>query len=159
MADLGGKSLETGLDAAIDDQPAAMAGADDDAEDDARAGACPVDRLRHRQAVRVIGQAHRSAKRCFEIAAERLAIEKCRVGIADQPGLRRRTAGDAKSDGAAFTGCRLDACNEVDHRADAIIIAGGRRVDAMAGTLAPVARKRDDFHLGAAPVDADEHGV
>ena len=72
--------------AAVHHDAAAGARAENDAEHRARALGGAVGRFRQREAVGVVGHAHRPAERALEIAIERLADQPRRVRVLDQPG-------------------------------------------------------------------------
>ena len=71
-------------DPAIDDEPAAGAGADDDAEHDRRSGGGAVGRFGQREAVRIVRQPHRPIERARQIAIERTAVQPRRVRVLDR---------------------------------------------------------------------------
>jgi hypothetical protein len=158
MTDLGGDTLEAAMHLAIDHQPAAMARADDDAEDDMRALPRTIEGFRDRQAVGVVRQAHRAAERLFQIAAERTTIEEGGVGVADETRLRGRAAGNADADRALPAGIRLDKRDEFPDRLDAGLVALRRR-DASPREQIAFGTEADGFHFRSAPIDADQHAA
>ena len=84
--------------AAVHHNPAARAGAENDAEHRVRTLRGAVGRLRQREAVRVVRNAHGAFERAREIAIERLTDQPRRVRVLDQPGRCGNGAGNADAD-------------------------------------------------------------
>src|SRR5262249_35851410 len=145
--------------AAADHDAAAHAGAEDHAEDDARAGRGAVGGLGEREAVGVVGDAHRAPEPRFEILPERPPVEPSGIAVADEPGRRRDRARSADADRAARAELGLGGGDEPADRLDGAGIIFARRRDAPAQQLALAAAlaraERHDLDLGPAEVDAE----
>src|SRR5688572_15351432 len=135
-------------DLSVDHDAAAHTGAEDHAEH--HRGALPrtIDRLREREAIRVVFQPDRSAQCFLEILSERLADQPGRVRVLDQAGRARLRAGNADTDGALpdFLHQRFDP-------RDSPRVIAARRGNPPAENFAPRAIERERFDLRAAEVD------
>src|SRR5437762_11725030 len=123
-----GDRIRTRENMTADNDASAHAGAENDAEDDLRAGTGPVGRLRQREAVGVVRDRHFPPEQCLEIGFDRLAVETDRVGAAQQTGPARDRAGCADADSTPPTelGFRL-AHESRDRRESLAVLSPGRR--------------------------------
>ena len=141
VAPLAGEAVRPVQDTAAHDDAAADAGAEDDARTPPSAPAAgAVGRLRQRQAVGVVGQAHGLTERRLQVAVQRLAVESGRVAVLHQP-LRRCVARCADADRAGRAVHRLPgAPHQVDDAQQCGVVVGARRRH----TLAPATRRPAD---------------
>ena len=157
MTDFGGDALIACMHMSSDRKPAAMAGADDDAENRVRILARAVDGFGNRKAIGIIGKPHVAAERCLKIAPERLAVQEHGIGIAHDAGARIGASGNTDADRPLFACRLLGRRDKFLHGTDTGIIAAGRRGDAVTGSRRAIAIERDDFHFRAAPINSNEH--
>ncbi len=153
-------AVQAGQRFALDHHPGAAAGADDDAEDDALAGAGAVGGFRDGETVGVVLHPHRAAQRLLKVLVERVAVQPCRVRVLDEAGDGRHGAGNADADGAFLLERFFRRQNQPGHVLDGRLVVVLRGGDALAvQLLAVVGVQADDFRLGAAEIDADAHAL
>src|SRR5436190_3262987 len=152
MAPLAGDGIAADDHPAIDHQAAADPRAEDHAEDDVRALAGAVDRLRKREAVGVVVQAHLAAQQPLEVLLERLAGEPGGVGVLDQTRAAREGPWDADTDraGADFRHQRSDGLQRRG-------VIPTRRQHSLAEYLAALVEAQR-LDLRAAEINTDSHG-
>ena len=143
--------------AAVHDDAAARAGAQDDAEDDARPRPGAVTRLGEREAVRVVREAEGAVEEALEILAERAAVEPDAVGVLDEAGGGRERSRHPDADPRRLAALALEPLDQRGDRGQGRRVAVAGRRDAAAAALAPVPVERDGLDLRAAEVDADAH--
>ena len=128
----------------IDDDAAAGAGADDHAEDDARAGRRAVGRLRQREAVGVVGEADRPLEQPRQILGERRPISHVEFAFLIRPVAGEIVPGNADADGAARAELALRSSRTRPATAvERLRVVAARRRDPPPQPLAPVVRDRD----------------
>ena len=93
-------AVRTAMDAAVHDDAAAAAGAEDDAEDHAEPGAGAVGRLAEGEAVGVVLDPDLAFERLAHVVVEAMAVQGDGVGVLDQAGGGADDTGDADADGA-----------------------------------------------------------
>ncbi len=114
----------------------------------------PSDRLGQREAVGVVLHPHLAAQQGADLAVERMAVQRDRVGVLHQSGGRADHAGNADADGRGDAELRFRVAH---HAGDAVKrrVVAVRRVDPVPQPLAAVRSEHHDLDLGAAEVDAD----
>jgi hypothetical protein len=142
-------------DPAIDDDTATNPGAEDHPEDACASRCGAVARLGQRKAIGVIGEAHRTPERRFEVAAERAADQPGRVGVLDEAGARDERPRNTDPDRRAAAELRFDAVHQGRHRRDRAGIVARRGRDPPARMEAAISVDGRGFDLGAAEIDAD----
>ena len=150
-----GQAVRPDQQPAIDDDAGAHAGAQDCREHHGRAGAGAVGRLRQRQAVRVVGDAHRPPECERQVVRQRPAVQAGRVGVLDQA---FAGGGAGRADAHAARGQAQVGLGPRDQRGDSGergAIVAGRGGDALAPQAGAMRVEHDGFDLGAAEIDAD----
>ena len=142
----------------VDDDAAADTGPEDDAEDHLRAFAGAVHRLGKREAVGVVGDLHRPAQCCREVAAQVAAVQPGRVALGDDAGCAIDRARHADAD--AFdppAGRALQLVEQTADRPDAAVVVVARRRHPRPRPLGAVGAENDALDLGAAVVEPQPH--
>src|SRR5690606_3827570 len=156
VSPLSGNRIRTGKRTTVDDDAAADTGTEDDAEDHARTSGRAIRRFRNREAVRVVGQTHRTPQHPLEVGTQPAAIEPGRVRVLHKAGCRRLDAGNADADsGGARMHLAFGAGDEICYRRKGRVVVAARRVHAGAHLLAPRFVERRNLDLRAAEVDAE----
>jgi hypothetical protein len=119
-------------------EPAAHAGAEDDAEHHAGARAGAVGGLGEGEAVGVVHHPHRAAEAGLEVAPNGRPLIQVEFEFLTDAGGRDDHPRDADADGAAGPGGRLEVGDDAGDGVERPLVVA-RRVDAEAGELAPVA--------------------
>src|SRR5207237_10145253 len=125
----------------------------DHAEPRARAFARAVDRLRQREAVRVVRDAYRPLERALEIFLERPADEPGGVRVLDAPGDERERARNTDANGAGPCVAR-----ERRHGGERRLVVTARCWHALAESLAAM-RESNRLDLRAAEVHTDARQI
>src|SRR5438045_2472676 len=117
------------------------------------ASARAVDRLRQREAVGVILDAHLAPERALEVVLERPADEPGGVGVLDQARHARQRARNADADRAG-----ADLLDQRHHRVEGRGVIAARRQHALAEHFAAAAIERPSLDLGPPELNPDPHG-
>ena len=145
------------MDAAVHDDAAAAAGAEDDPEHDSIAGAGTVGGLAEGEAVGVVLDADLAVQAFADVVVEAVAVQGDGVGALDQAGGGADDARDADADCGGDAEAGFAVANQGGDGAERVGVAGGRG-DAVTEDLRAGRAEGDDFDLGAAEVDADSMG-
>ncbi len=122
---------------------------------DAVAGAGAVGRFREREAVGVVLHPHLAVEQGADVAIERVAVQRDRVGVLHQAGGRADHAGDADADGGGDAELGFGVAHQARRCPPAM--PGSRaacRCDGGGARCRP-GSSDGDLDLGAAEVDAD----
>ena len=157
VAPLAGDLVGSLVDALPDRDAAPYAGAENHAEHRVEAAARAVDRLGQREAVGVVGDAHRPGEPSLEVREEGPADEPGGVGVLDQSGGVADDAGNADAHGAGAPRFGLDLLDEARDRVEGAGVVVTWRGDPAPDGDGRVRVEADSFDLGAAQINADLH--
>jgi hypothetical protein len=143
---------------APDDQASPDAGAEDDAEHHRSAGRRAIGGLRQRQAVGVVGEAHRTAEHPLQVVGKRLAVQPGRVRVLDQAGGWRDRAWHADAHRAASARRHFAAAHQFGDGRQGAVVVVPRRGQALPVERFAVVVECERLDLRAAQVDSDTHG-
>ena len=155
MAPLAGDPVRAAVDLALHDDPAAAAGAQDDAEHDAEAGSGAVGGFAQGEAVGVVLDAHLAVEGLADVVVEAVAVQRDGIGVLDQAGGWADHARDADPDRARYSPVWLQHCAHQSGDGVHGVVVGMRGGDALPQHLGAVGAKDRDLDFGAAQVDAD----
>ena len=142
-------------DLASDGDPASDARPENDAEDRLRRSAGAVGRLGQGETVGIIGKPRRPPECALEVALQRASDQPCGVGVFDEAGGGRDSAGDADAYRWRCPDFLLDRADQVDDRIDRFAIILCRRGHTVAKTYRSAGVYGGAFDLRAAEIDAD----
>lgn len=157
MPPLAGNAVAAAHDLAVDDDPAAHAGAEDDAENVVGAGSGAVDRFGKSETVGIVGQPDFTLEHGLQVAAQGLADQAGGIGVLDQAAMLRFGTRNADPDAAALPELLLARFDQTGHRHHGGHIVALRGGDAPAQQRLARVVQRDDLDLAAAEIDADAH--
>ena len=157
MAPLARHRVRTGDRPAAHHDTAADSGAQNDPEHRAGSRAGAVNRLGQREAVGVVGQAHRPPDARGEILRKWLAYQPGRVGVLDETGGWRHRTGNADADCAGDAYLGFARQHEIRQNFDRCRVIALWRGDAPARHDSALVGKHSRLDFRAAEIQSNPH--
>ncbi len=154
MAPFAGDRVRTDERRTAHDDARARAGPQDHAEHDSRPGGRAVSGLRHRETVRVVGDADLARQAGGQIVTQRTSDQPHGVGVLDEAGGGRDRPRYPNADGPPPSSTILELDREGDDGVECCVVVVARRGHPETRDLA-AAGKSETFDFGPAEIDAD----